>query len=376
MSAPDRPEGFWITGPETQWIAEDHVLALADFLSRLARDIDQVAMSLQSLDDPSPWAGSPTLFPFPSSEARRKGAHVAGTAEDARGLERALWAYARDTAAQERARVAGWERPRDWLLAVSVATVTGNIPPGPLGQWGLGEAAHSLLSDGWSSADVRVDRQRTQRVRPPRGLADRVGRIPSGEVSIRVERFVEGDVAHAEVYIAGTKDFAIPSDDEAFDMESNIALTGTLAAASLVAVEKAMRQAGVRPGEAVVFTGHSQGGLVAARIAESGRYDTKGLVMVGTPTGQAPIRGDYPSVSIAHTDDIVPILGGAKKPSRVIELERHSGQSVGDIAGAHRLGGYVETARAADGSPAAHRWGDLPVASGPGFASDFRATRG
>lgn len=375
MSDSERPAGLWITGPDTQWIAEDHVLALADFLSHLARDIDQVARGLQDLADPRPSAESLDLFPFPAAEARRKGAHIAGSAEAARGLERALWAYARDTAEQERARAAGWQRPLDWLLAVSVATATGNIPSTPLGQWGLGEAAVSVLPEGWSASDVRVDRQRTQSAQPPRGLADRVNRIPSGEVSIRVERFVEDGVVHAEVYIAGTKDFAFPSDSEVFDMESNIALTGALVAASLIAVEKAMQRAGVRPGDAVVFTGHSQGGLVAARLAESGRYDTKGLVMVGTPTGQAPIRGNYPSVSITHSDDIVPVLGGAKRPSRVIELERPSGQSPGDISGAHRLTGYVETARAADASPAAHRWGDLPVASGSGLAIDFRATR-
>lgn len=376
MSGAGKPEGLWITGPDTQWVAEDHVLALMDFLSHLARDIEQVAASLRSLEDSRPSATSLNLFAPSAAEVRRVGLQVAATAEDARALERALWSYAKETADQERARVAGFERPRDWLLAVSVVTATGNTPSTPLSQWGLREAARSVLSEQWTSSNVRVDRFHKQRTQPPRGLADRVGRIPSGEVSVRIERFVEGDALHTEVYIAGTKDFAIPSDTEAFDMESNIALTGALAAASFVAVEKAMQQAGVRRGDPVVFTGHSQGGLVAARLAESGRYDTKGLVMVGTPTGQAPIRGEYPAVSIAHTDDIVPAFGGAKKPSRAIQVERSSAESAGDIASAHRLSGYVETARMADTSPAAHRWSDLPVATAPGVATSYRVTRG
>jgi hypothetical protein len=352
------------------------VLALADFLAHLARDIDHVAAELQSLQDPAQATGALDLSAFPSAQARRKGIQVAGSAEDARGLERALWSYARDTADQERARVAAWERPRDWLLAVSVATATGATPRAPLRQWGLQEAAGAILPDGWTSADVSVVALRSHRAQPPRGLADRVGRIPTGDASIRVERFADTTGAiHTEVYIAGTKDFAVPSQSEAFDLESNIALTGALVAASLVAAEKAMRQAGIRDGDPVVFTGHSQGGLVAARLAESGRYDTRGLVMVGTPTGATPIRGDYPAVSLIHSDDIVPLLGGARRPSRGIQVERHSGQRAGDVTRAHSLDGYRDTARAADASPASHRWEDLPVAVGTGRGTDYRATR-
>lgn len=376
MSEEEARGGLWVTGPQTLWVAEDHVLALADFLAHLARDIDRVAAGLQALPDPLPGRGDLSFSVLPAAEIRRAGARVAGSAEAARRLERALWAYARGVADQERARVAWWDYPRDWLLAVSVVTATGTTPSTPLGQWGVQEAARAILTEGLDPSGIQVERVASGTAEPPRGLADRVDRIPSGEAAIRIERFRDevGGI-HTEVYIAGTRDFGIPSDREPFDMESNIALIGALAAASLVAVESAMRQAGVRPGDAVVFTGHSQGGLVAARLAESGRYDTKGLVMVGAPRGSAPIRGDYPAVSLAHTDDVVPDLGGARRASKEIQLERSSGQPPGDIVGAHDLGGYRETARVADASPSAPRWANLPTPAGNGAATDYRATR-
>ena len=50
-----------------------------------------------------------------------------------------------------------------------------------------------------------------------------------------------------------------------------------------------MALAGITAGSAVVFTGYSQGGLIAARLAASGDYHTTGLYTLGGPAGQVPV---------------------------------------------------------------------------------------
>ncbi|MGA0848290.1 MAG: hypothetical protein ACO3PY_06785, partial [Pontimonas sp.] len=102
-----------------------------------------------------------------------------------------------------------------------------------------------------------------------------------------------------------------------------------------------MAQAGVKPGERVTFTGHSQGGIIAARLAESGRYRTTGLLVVGSPTGTLSVKGDYPAIALRHSDDVVPRLGGSDRGSGFLTIERKSGSGVGNIAGAPGRTGYA-----------------------------------
>jgi len=367
--------GFVVVGPDTVWVAEDHVVALAVFLSRVGTDIDRLAAALGGVSVPAQTGPALSAPPLPFGDIAGVGRRLEAAGHETRDIEAALWRYARDSGDQERARARLLDRPRDWLVAVSIVSHTGNIPSTPLDQWGVAEAAGSLLPPGWQASEVALTQGSVRSVEAPVGLADRVRRIPEGPATIRVERF-GGDDGVTEVYIAGTRDFAFGSTSEPFDMESNLALTGGVAAASLVAVEAAMRSAGVRPGDKVVFTGHSQGGLIAARLAESGRYDTQGLVMVGAPGGTAPVRGDYPAVALAHSDDVVPHLGGARGRSREVRIERPSGQPPGNPVAAHSLTGYVATASAADSSPAAEMWGGLPKAAGRGRSVDYTATRG
>ncbi len=158
-------------------------------------------------------------------------------------------------------------------------------------------------------------------------------------------------------------------------MESNIALIAGATAASLVAVEAALKASGVRPGDKVTFVGHSQGGLIAARLAESGRYQTTGLLTVGAPLGGAPIRGDYPAVAITHRDDVVPELGGHAELSRAVGVSTRSGAVPGDVGRAHSLDAYIATAKALDNSSAKERVGELPTSTGTTRPTFFRAQR-
>ena len=161
---------------------------------------------------------------------------------------------------------------------------------------------------------------------------------------------------------------------EPFDMESNLALVAGVSAASMVAVEAAMRKAGVKPGDRVSFVGHSQGGLLAARLAESGRYATSSLLTVGAPLGTVAPSGNYPALAISHRDDLVPELGGASKPTRITHVETHSGANAFDLAGAHAREAYFDTAARLDASPAREnfpRW----ESAGEGNSQVFSAKR-
>lgn len=367
--------GLVVIAPDTVWVAEDHVVALATFLSRVSADIERIAQALGGVAPPAQRGVGLSAVPLPFGDLAgvRRRLHAAG--QETRDIEAALWRYASDSGDQERARARLLDRPRDWLVAVSIVSHTRNTPSTPIEHWGIAEAAWSLLPPGWQASEIAITAGSARSVEAPVGLSERVRRIPEGPASVRVERF-GGDEGVTEVYIAGTRDFGLGSTSEPFDMESNIALTGGLLAASLVAVEAAMRQAGVRAGDKVVFTGHSQGGLIAVRLAESGRYDTQGLVTVGAPGGTAPVRGNYPAVALTHSDDVVPHLGGARGRSKEIRIERPSGQPTGNTVAAHALTGYVETAAAADSSPAAEIWGGLPNTRGRGQSVDYTATRG
>jgi len=190
-------------------------------------------------------------------------------------------------------------------------------------------------------------------VTPAQSMAERIARIPDTHNPIRVEtyRLANGDT-HAEVFIAGTHEWGVGSGDTPFDLESNLRLVAGQTALSVVATTQALRQAGVKPGDSVMFVGHSQGGAVATTLAESGVYKTAGLVTAGSPTGTLPTRGDYPAVVIEHTNDIVPGLGGGRLTTKATVVTRDSGHNRLDVLGAHSTKSYEHTATLIDQSSA------------------------
>lgn len=366
-----------VIGPDHQWIAEEELLALANFLERLEHELHQMSGELRKSEH---WWSS-------SLEGRLEGhqwPEVSGiryrverTSAEVARVRQALWRYAEDTARQERARIDTFESARDWFLALFALTMASAHTQRPLAELGISDAASALLPADWSPEFPSVTLAYESRVsHPPRGIADRIQRIPSGqEPPIRIERYREGAEWHTEVFIAGTRDLSVGETPETFDMESNLALVAGLTATSLIAVQSAMAKAGVRAGDNVTFVGHSQGGLIAARLAQSGAYNTTGLLTVGAPLGTAPLRGDFPAVAIAHSDDPVPTLGGALTPSGVIRIETPSGALPGDLEGQHSLESYLKTAKAVEESPSAEMLDAFPEARGRGRALGYRAER-
>ena len=197
---------------------------------------------------------------------------------------------------------------------------------------------------------------------PPRGLAERLDRIPQrvttadGEPAgqhVRIERYsAPGRADRFEVYITGTADFSPRAGADPFDLTSDVGTMAGLPAGAVRAVEQAMRQEGITAASPVQFTGYSQGGLIAATLGASGDYNTQGVVAIGSPTGQIAVGGDYPAVLLEHTDDLVPALGGNRSGHDAILVEREAfaGRATPDgvAVPAHDRGEYRRTAQLAD----------------------------
>lgn len=81
---------------------------------------------------------------------------------------------------------------------------------------------------------------------------------------------------------------------------------------------QALRDAGIRPGDTVVLTGHSLGGIDAAGLAANqqfrGLYDVAAVTTFGAPVGDFAIPGETSVMAVEHVDDVVPTLDGVPNP--------------------------------------------------------------
>lgn len=193
---------------------------------------------------------------------------------------------------------------------------------------------------------------------PPRSLAERAARVPvagagsTGE-QIRIDRYPRpGQPDAFEVYIAGTVDFGPVAGEEPWDLTSNITGIAGMPPGSVEAVRAAMADAGVTAATPVLLTGYSQGGLVASLLVASGDYTVDGVVTLGAPAGLVEIPPDIPVLTVRHTDDLVPALGGYDVNPQALVVERQlfadGDIPEGVVFPAHQIGFYTDTAALID----------------------------
>jgi hypothetical protein len=190
---------------------------------------------------------------------------------------------------------------------------------------------------------------------PSRSWQDRAGKVPEGAAQIRIDRYSEqGRPDRFEVSLGGTIDTSVVSTTEPWDMTSNLSAIAHQDAGSYLATRQAMAAAGIDSSSPVVFTGYSQGGLLAAMLASSGDYDTKGLFTLGAPAGQIEVSHDIPYLAIEHREDLVPATGGDWKSSDPVLVRRDLFDGPPDTREvtfpAHELSRYRQTAAMLDGS--------------------------
>ena len=141
------------------------------------------------------------------------------------------------------------------------------------------------------------------------------GDADNGEIAIEEHVTVGEDGTTTRswtVDIRGTQSFFIGQSGPQ-DMTTNLQGVAGMSSDQLDAIKEAMSAAGIAPGEAVEFAGHSQGGIMAAQMAADpsvrARYNVVSVVTAGSPTATiAP--GDVPVLSYENSGDIVPGLDG------------------------------------------------------------------
>jgi hypothetical protein len=189
----------------------------------------------------------------------------------------------------------------------------------------------------------------------PRSLADAAARIPaSGDARVRIEQYTRPDGGRAfAVYITGMRSVG---GTDPWDMASNLRSFTGARSDSLATVEAALREAGAQPGDEIYAFGHSQGGMLAGQLEQTGVYDVQMVGTFGSPTA-VDVGDETFSVQVRHRDDPVASLA-VGHPDRVgaedsFLVERTVDEAPGlhDLTlPAHHLGTYVETAAAADAS--------------------------
>lgn len=260
--------------------------------------------------------------------------------------------------------------------AVAGAIVVGAGLLGAIGSGsgaGAGSGSEGLKRGGSRTGlvetAVTVTKVSAEQGTSPRGIEGLLSRIPRADPEmpqVRIERYEgssgeSGESAAFVVYLGGTIDAALMATDEPWDMTSNLGALAGMDAGSYRAAIEAMRSAGIGPDDVVTLVGHSQGGLLAARIAQSQDFQVADVVTVGAPIHQIQIPDAVRVTAIEHTEDLVPTLGGVALGGVAVSVTtvRRSaliGRPVDptDSLPGHNLSRYIETGKVMDGSANAH----------------------
>jgi pimeloyl-ACP methyl ester carboxylesterase len=126
-------------------------------------------------------------------------------------------------------------------------------------------------------------------------------------------------------------------------------------------VVQALRRAGVGPYEPIMLVGHSQGGMVAARLAgqlAGSGFTVTHLVTAGSPIGLAPVPDSVSVLALQNSGDPVPELDGAANPRRGNWITAGTARGDSTVLGKHSLRAYLAGAGDLDAStdPALVDW--------------------
>ncbi len=257
------------------------------------------------------------------------------------------------------------------------AGILGSLNPGAGTSGGNGSGRVSETSGAESlgkllgETAVAVTKVSTESGTAPDGIEGLLARIPRADPDmpqVRIERYEgsSGESAAFVVYLGGTIDAALMATNEPWDMTSNLSALAEMDAGSYRAAVEAMRSAGIGPEDVVTLVGHSQGGLLAARIAQSQDFRVGDVVTVGAPIHQIQIPTGVRVTAIEHTEDLVPTLGGVSLGgltlggvasagvASVTTVRRSAltGRTVDptDSLPGHNLSRYIETGKVMDAS--------------------------
>ncbi len=164
-------------------------------------------------------------------------------------------------------------------------------------------------------------RERRAEERAPAGVGDVVRQVAemgdAPEPTIGVQRLDHADGSRSWVVsVPGMRSMDLLGGADPMDNGTNLALMAGRPDDMTAAVETAMLRAGVGPDEPVLLAGHSQGGMVATRLATSlrGTFAIEAVVTAGSPVGSMPVPDGVAALHLEHAQDYVPALDGRPNP--------------------------------------------------------------
>lgn len=225
-----------------------------------------------------------------------------------------------------------------WLVESVAAGLPGTVSsPGNL--FGLRALTHEQvvalvlagggLAGAFHDGPVRVTRTGRADGAGPVGVGDvftRMGTMTGAEEThqVRVTRVTgaDGEVRFV-VEIPGTEQWDPTSTTNPADTKTNLeavaGIDSNMEEAVRLALTDAMREAGIPDGEhgrpEVLLAGHSQGGIVAARLAQESAFNVTDVLTGGSPVSRIDLPADVHLLSLEHDQDVVPRLDGEPNPS-------------------------------------------------------------
>lgn len=117
------------------------------------------------------------------------------------------------------------------------------------------------------------------------------------------------------------------------------------------AAAQALHDVGAQPGDRLVITGYSQGGIHAANLAVDPQlaraYDVEYVVTAGAPIGGTPLPDGVRGLHFEHAQDMVPGLDGRPNPATsdqvTVKFQGYAPGTdleAGGFGAAHQLGNY------------------------------------
>ncbi|MFD2793860.1 hypothetical protein ACFS27_09925 [Promicromonospora vindobonensis] len=206
----------------------------------------------------------------------------------------------------------------------------------------------------WSRTGARSVGEALSRID---SLYPQQGGAPAGTVAVQRLTGSDGAVSWT-VLIPGTQS-ALPA-EHPLDGRTDVELVAGQADGATAAVERALVDSGVGPGEPVTFVGHSLGGIAAAALVSRAgfaeRYRVAGLVTAGSPTGPLATPPGVPVLHLETPEEIVSHADGRsasenpRTPDRVTVVRslRDSASAAdraasGSVVQAHAVTTHVRT---------------------------------
>lgn len=212
------------------------------------------------------------------------------------------------------------------------------------------EQAAGLLASIYDQGGANVDEIDVETPPPPpHNLAESLNTLDGfdepGTFQIQQTTAPDGSQVY-NVYLPGTKKFDSPFDESGLiqNMGTNLAAVAGADNAYEDAVVKALAQANVPHDARIVLTGHSQGGIIAARLAnrltDAGNgepYNVTNVVTAGSPVDAIEVPESVQMLSLANEYDLVPRLDGEKYDDRSNHTTILTQHQTGTVTGNHML---------------------------------------